>query len=40
MEKIPYNKQYLDKSDLLEVQRSLKGRLITTGPYVQKLEKK
>ena len=38
MEKIYYNKQFLDKSDLKEVQKSLKEKLITTGPYVKKLE--
>ncbi len=38
MEKIYYNKQFLDQSDLREVQKSLKEKLITTGPYIQKLE--
>ena len=38
MEKINYNQQFLDKSDLREVQKSLKEKLITTGPYIKKLE--
>ena len=38
MENIFYNRQFLDNSDLKEVQKSLKEKLITTGPYVKKLE--
>ena len=38
MEKIFYNKQSLDKDDILEVKKSLNQKLITTGPYVSKFE--
>tara|TARA_Y100000996_G_C22547771_1_gene652529 strand:+ start:1526 stop:2701 length:1176 start_codon:yes stop_codon:yes gene_type:complete len=40
MGKITYNKQHIDTSDKKEVLKSLKNNLITTGPYVTKLEKK
>ena len=39
MSKIYYNKQFLDSSDIKEVKNSLNQKLITTGPYVKKLEK-
>jgi dTDP-4-amino-4,6-dideoxygalactose transaminase len=35
---IRYNKQYVDKSDIKEVEKALKSEFITTGPYVRKLE--
>ena len=37
--KIKYSKQYIDKFDIEKVVQSLKSELITTGPYVDKLEK-
>ena len=40
LRKISYNKQYLDNKDYKEVLKSLKNNLITTGPYVTKLENK
>lgn len=40
LNKISYNKQYIDKKDYKEVLKSLKNSLITTGPYVTKLESK
>ena len=36
---IKYNKQYVDKSDIREVEKVLKSELITTGPYIAKLER-
>ena len=39
MKKVFYNKQYLDSSDFSEVLNSMKQKLITTGPYIDKLEK-
>lgn len=38
--KIPYSKQYVDKEDIREVVKCLKGNFITQGPYVAKFEKK
>jgi len=38
--KIPYGKQYIDSLDIKTVVKSLKNNLITTGPYVNLLEKK
>jgi dTDP-4-amino-4,6-dideoxygalactose transaminase len=35
---IPYGRQYIDQDDILEVVRSLKKDLITTGNYVLKFE--
>ncbi len=35
---IPYGKQYIDRNDIKYVSTSLKNDLITTGPYVVKLE--
>mgnify|MGYP001259914865 CR=1 FL=1 len=40
MYRISYNKQYLDRKDFKEVERSLRENLITTGPYVNKFENK
>ena len=40
MNKIPYGRQYIDKSDSLIVHNSLKETLITTGKYVKKFEAK
>ena len=40
MNKIPYGRQYIDKSDSLIVRNSLKETLITTGKYVKKFEAK
>jgi len=40
MKYIPYGRQYVDKKDILEVSKSLKKNLITTGSYVKKLETK
>ena len=37
---IPYNKQSIDNKDSIEVLKSLKERLITTGKYVLKYENK
>lgn len=37
---INYGKQTIDKKDILEVIRSLKGELLTTGPKVKEFEKK
>jgi len=39
MNEIPYNKQFIDHKDILEVSNSLKKKLITTGVYVKKFEK-
>ena len=36
--RIPYGKQYIDKSDLQMVSKSLKEPLITTGNFVKKFE--
>ncbi len=36
--KIRYSRQYIDNSDIREVVNALKSELITTGPYVVKLE--
>jgi len=38
MQKINYNKQFIDHLDIKEVTKSLKSKLITTGPYIEKLE--
>ena len=38
--KIPYGRQYIDKSDLLSVSKSLEQPLITTGNCVKSFEKK
>ena len=35
---IPYGKQFIDKKDIVEVVKSLKGKFITTGRYVKKFE--
>lgn len=35
---IPYNKQYIDKSDIKLVSKALKQELITTGAFVKKFE--
>jgi len=40
MKKIPYGKQYIDKSDLISVNKSLKKEKITTGNFVDLFEKK
>lgn len=40
MQKIPYGKQYIDNEDKRLVLKSLSNKLITTGPIVQKFEKK
>jgi len=37
---IYYGRQFIDRSDLIEVSKSLKNDLITTGDYVKKFEKK
>jgi dTDP-4-amino-4,6-dideoxygalactose transaminase len=39
-EKIPYGKHFIDNPDIKSVVASLRGSLITTGPYVNLLEKK
>ena len=36
---IPYNRQYIDGSDIKLVNKVLKSDLITKGPYVEKFEK-
>ena len=36
---IPYNRQYIDGSDIKLVNKVLKSDLITQGPYVEKFEK-
>ncbi len=38
MKFIPYGRQFIDKKDKLSVLNSLSNDLITTGPYVKKLE--
>ena len=38
MKFIPYGRQFIDKKDKLLVLNSLSNDLITTGPYVKKLE--
>lgn len=40
MFKINYNKQYIDDKDINEVSKALKSNLITTGPYLDRLEDK
>ena len=40
MKKIPYGKQFIDKSDKKSILDSLSNQLITTGPLVKKFEKK
>ena len=40
MSKIPYGRQYIDKSDSVIVRNSLKENLITTGKFVKKFEEK
>ena len=35
---IPYGNFYIDKKDIIEVNKSLKNKFITSGPYVKKLE--
>jgi dTDP-4-amino-4,6-dideoxygalactose transaminase len=37
---IYYGRQFIDRSDVIEVSKSLKNDLITTGDYVKKFEKK
>ncbi len=37
---IYYGRQFIDRSDIIEVSKSLKNDLITTGDYVKKFEKK
>ena len=39
MKTIPYNKQYIDKIDILEVKKSLTSDVIAAGPMVDKFEK-
>lgn len=39
MKLISYGRQYIDRKDILEVNKSLKADLITTGKYVSKFEK-
>ena len=39
MKYIPYGRQSIDKNDKFSVLNSLSNDLITTGPYVEKLEK-
>jgi dTDP-4-amino-4,6-dideoxygalactose transaminase len=39
MKKIPYGRQYIDKKDTVNVVKSLKSELITTGLSVKKFEK-
>tara|TARA_Y100000768_G_scaffold113266_1_gene83458 strand:+ start:15353 stop:16537 length:1185 start_codon:yes stop_codon:yes gene_type:complete len=38
--KIPYGKQFIDRSDILSVSKALKEDLITQGPIIEKFEKK
>ncbi len=40
MKLIPYGRQNISSEDIKLVSDSLKSDLITTGPYVKKLEKK
>jgi dTDP-4-amino-4,6-dideoxygalactose transaminase len=40
MKFIPYGRQYIDSQDIKFVSQSLKKKLITTGEYVKKFEKK
>jgi len=40
MKKIPYNKQYIDSKDIELVSTALKGKLITTGKFVESFENK
>ena len=40
MVKINYNKQYIDLLDKKRFLKSLNSDLITTGPYISKLEKR
>ena len=40
MKNIPYGKQFIDNKDKKSVINSLSHDLITTGPYVEKFEKK
>ncbi len=40
IKKIPYNRQYIDGKDNAEVLKALKSKLITTGNFVIKYEKK
>jgi len=35
---IPYGQFFIDKKDIIEVNKSLRGKFITSGPYVKKLE--
>ena len=35
---IPYGKQFINRQDIKEVVRALKGKFITTGDYVDKFE--
>ena len=35
-----YGRHFIDKNDIKEVVKSLKGKFLTTGPYVGLLEKK
>ncbi len=37
---IPYGKHHLDKNDILNVSKALKGEFITQGPLIEKFEKK
>ena len=37
---IPYGKQFIDNKDLREVNKVLKSNFLTTGPLVEKFEKK
>ena len=40
MNKIPYNRQFISPEDIKAVSLSLKMNLLTTGPYVNKFEKR
>ena len=40
MKNIPYGKQFIDNKDKKSVLNSLSNNLITTGPFVEKFEKK
>ena len=37
---IPYGRQYIDSEDIRAVSRALKQEKLTTGPLVEKFEKK
>ena len=37
---IPYGKQFIDKDDIDNISKTLKGNFLTTGPLVEKFENK